>query len=68
MEEATPATAAPMAVDADALQQFAASLVAEAETQQLVRRLRRAQQTNAELKAELETAEKRLARLRQEKT
>lgn len=65
MEEAT---AGPMVVDADALQQFAASLVAEAETQQLVRRLRRAQQTNAELKAELEAAEKRLARLRQEKT
>jgi hypothetical protein len=51
----------------DTLNQFASVLVAEAEQQQLVRRLQKAQKLNTELTQEVESAARRLGRLRHER-
>lgn len=49
------------------LRQLASTLVAEAEQQQLLRQLQKAQKLNGELTTDLEGARRRLSRLRYER-
>ena len=53
--------------DAGLLQSFATNVAVEAEQQLLLRKLQKAQKTNSELMAELDSANKKLAKLRQER-